>query len=63
MGNEYDNDMEDTSGTEKSGVRSARLGLHDLVLVFLPAGLGLAAAVLGMVNRLPHEIHSSHSFS
>jgi len=50
MGDEDENDMEDMSGYEKSGVQLACLGLDHLVLVLLPAGLGLAPAVLGMVN-------------
>jgi hypothetical protein len=50
MGDEGGNDMEDTSGYEKSGVRLARLGLEDLVSVCLPAGLGVVPAVSGMLN-------------
>jgi hypothetical protein len=42
--------MEDTSGYEKSGVRLARVGVADLVSVFLPAGSGVVPAVSGMVN-------------
>ena len=56
MGYEDENDMEDTSSDEESGVPLAWLGLEDLVSVWLPAGLGLCPAVLGMVNWLPHEI-------
>jgi len=56
MGDEDENDMEDTSGYEKSGVRLAWLGSEDLVLVIVRAGLGLVPAVSGMVNRLAHEI-------
>ena len=56
MGNEDENDMEDTSHYEKSGVRLAWLGLEDLVLVLLPAGSGLVTAVSGMSNWLAHEI-------
>jgi hypothetical protein len=33
MGDEDDNNMEDTSGYEKSGVRLACLGLEDLIVV------------------------------
>jgi hypothetical protein len=33
MGDEYENDMEDTRGYGKSGVRLASLGWEDLVLV------------------------------
>ena len=50
MGDEEENDMEDMSGPEKSGVRLARFGLEDLISVLLPAGSGLVPAVLGMVN-------------
>jgi hypothetical protein len=34
MGDEDENDMEDTSGYGKSGVRLASFGLRDLILVF-----------------------------
>jgi len=50
MEDEDENDMENTSGYEESGVRLARLGLEDHVSVMLPAGSGLVPAVLGMVN-------------
>jgi len=33
-----------------SGVQLARLGLQDLVLVFLPPGSGVVTAVSRMVN-------------
>jgi len=56
MRDEYENDMEDTSGYEKSGVRLACLGLVDLISVVLAAGSGLVPAVSGMVNWLAHEI-------
>jgi len=56
MGDEEENDMEDMSGPEKSGVRLARFGLEDLISVLLPAGSGLVPAVLGMVNWLAHKI-------
>jgi len=56
MGDEDENDMEDTSGYDKSGVRLAWLGLKDLVSVLLAAGSGLVPAVSGMVNWLAHEI-------
>jgi len=56
LGDEDGNDMEDTSGYEKSGVRLAWLGLADLVSVLLPARLGVVPAILGMVNWLTHEI-------
>jgi len=63
MGDEDENDMEDTSGYEKSGVRLAWLGLEDLVPVLLPPGSGLVPAVSGMVIWLAHEILLSPSFS
>jgi len=63
MGDEDENDVEDTSGPEKSGVRLAWLGVEDLVLVLLTAGSGLVPAVSGMVNWLAHEILLSPSFS
>ena len=50
MGDEDENNVEDMSGPEKTGVRLAWLGLEDLVLVLLPAGSGLVPAVSGMVN-------------
>jgi len=56
MGDEDENDMEDTSGYEKSGVRLAWLGWDDLVSVLVRAGSGVVPAVLGMVNWLAHEI-------
>jgi len=63
MGDENENDMEDTSGPEKSGVRLPWLGLEDLVLVLLATRSGLVPAVLGMDNLLAQEILSSPSFS
>jgi len=56
MGDENENDMEDTSGYEKSGEWLAWLGLEDLVSVLLPAGSGLVPALSGIVNWLAHEI-------
>jgi len=50
MGDEDENDMKDTSGYEKSGVRLARLGWEDLVSVLLPTRSGLVPGVSGMVN-------------
>jgi hypothetical protein len=50
MGDEDENDMENTSGYEKSGVRLARLGFEHPVSVILPAGSGIGPAVSGMVN-------------
>jgi len=49
-GDEDENDMEDTSGYEKSGVQLARLGWEDLISLLLHAGSGLVPAVSGMVN-------------
>jgi len=56
IGEEDENDMEDTSSYEKSGVQLAQLCLEDPVLVMLPAGSGLVTALLVMVNSLAHEI-------
>jgi hypothetical protein len=50
MGDEDENDVEDMSGYEKSGVRLAWLGWKDLVLVLLHPGSGLVPALSGMVN-------------
>jgi hypothetical protein len=50
MGDEDENEMDNTSGCEKSGVRLACLGLEDPVLVLLPARSGIVPAVSGMVN-------------
>ena len=63
MGDEDENDMEDTSGPEKSGVQRAWLGWEDLVSVVLPAGSGRISAVSGLVNWIAHEILLSPSFS
>jgi len=56
MGDEDENDMEDTSGYEKSGVRLAWLGWEDLVSVFIRARSRLIPAVSGMVNWLAQGI-------
>ena len=50
MGDEDENDMEDTSGYEKSGVRLARWCWEDLVSEFVRAGSGLVPAISGMVH-------------
>jgi len=63
MGDEDEDDMEDTRGHEKSAVRLAWLGSEDLESVILPAVSGLVPAVSGMVNSLAHEILSSPIFS
>ena len=47
MEDEDANDMEDTSGYEKSGVRLACLGWEDLVSVVLHAGSGVVPAYRG----------------
>jgi len=39
MGDYDGNDMEDTSGYEKSSVHRARLGSEDLITMILPTGL------------------------
>jgi len=56
MGDEVENDMEDTSGYEKSGVRLAWLGWEDHLSVLVRAGSGLVPAISGMANSLAHEI-------
>jgi len=63
MGHEDENDMEDTSGYEKSGVWLAWLGLEDHLSVLLPARSRLVTAVSGMVNWLAHKILLSPRFS
>ena len=50
MGDEDENDVEDTSGYEQSEVRLLVLGWEDRILVKLHTGLGLVLAVSGMVN-------------
>jgi hypothetical protein len=50
MGDEDENDMEDTSGYGKSGVRLASFGLRDLILVFLTAGSEVIPAVSRIIN-------------
>jgi len=55
MGDEDENNMEDTSRPENSGVQRAWFGFEDPVLVLLRAGSGLVPAVSGMVNWLAHE--------
>jgi len=63
MGDEDENDMENTSSYEKSRVELAWLGLEDPVSGILHAGSGLVPAVSGMVNWLAHEILSTPSLS
>ena len=50
MQDEDEDDVEDTSGYEKSGVRLALLGWVDLVSELVRAGSGLVPTVSGMVN-------------
>jgi hypothetical protein len=50
MVDEDENDMEDTSGYDKAGVRSVLLGVEDLISVMLPARSELVLAISGMVN-------------
>jgi hypothetical protein len=49
-GDEDENDVQDTSGYEISGVHLARLGWDDLVSVGSQTGLGLVPAIAWMVN-------------
>jgi hypothetical protein len=56
MGDEDENDIEDTSSYEESGIQLAWLCLEDLVSVILPAESGLVPAISGMVNWLAHDI-------
>jgi len=63
MGDQDENDVEDTSKYQKSGVRLAGLGWKDLGSVSLHAGSGLVPAVSGIVNRFAHDILLSSSFS
>ena len=63
MGDEDENDVEDSSGYEQSGVQLAWSGREDLVPVLLHAGSGLVPAVSGMVNWLAQEILLRPSFS
>jgi hypothetical protein len=62
MGDENENNVEDTSGYELSGVWLAGLGWEGLISVLLHARSGLIPAILGMVNWLAHEIHLSPNF-
>jgi len=63
MGKEDENNMEDMSGHEKSGVWLAWLGKEELVSVIVCAVSGLVPAVLGMVKWLAQELLLSLSFS
>jgi len=63
MGDEDGNNMDHTSGYEKSGVRPTGWGIEALLSELSPARLGVLSAVLGMVNWLAHKILSSPSFA
>jgi len=63
MGDENENDAEDTSRYEYSGVQLTWLNWKDIVSVSLHAESGLVPTVLGMVKRLAHEILKSPGFS
>jgi len=63
MGDEDQNNVEDISGYEKSGVRLAWLGWDDVLPVWIYAGSGLVPAVSGMGNSLAPKILSSPSLS
>jgi len=58
-----ENNVEDTSGYEKSEVRLAWLGWEDLGSVILHLRMELVTAVLGMVNSQGHKILLSLGFS
>jgi len=62
MGDEDENNVEDTSGSEISAVQLARLGREDLVSVLWHTGSELLPAILGMVNWLAHKILQNPSF-
>jgi hypothetical protein len=62
-GDEDQDNVEDTSEYEQSGVWHAWLGWEDLVLVLLKAGSGLVPVIPGMFNWLSHGILLSPSFS
>jgi len=56
MGDEDENDVENTRGYEHSGIQLGWLGLEGLISVKLHTWLGLVPAVSGMVNQLAHGI-------
>jgi len=62
-GFDVENDVENTSGYEKPGVRPARLGWEELVSVYLHTRSGLVPSVSGKVNWLAHKILLSRTFS
>jgi len=63
MEDEDENNIENTSRYEKSGVPLAWLGLEELISVLLPSRSELVPAVSAMVNWLEQEIVLSASFS
>ena len=56
MGDEAENDVEDTSGYQNSEVLLAWLGYEDSQSVHLQGGKGLVLVVSVMVNWLPPNI-------
>jgi hypothetical protein len=62
MGEEHENNVEDNSGYEKTGVQLAWMSLDDLISVWLHAGSGLVPAISSMVYWLAHKILWSLSF-
>jgi hypothetical protein len=50
IGEEDENDMDNTTGYETSGVRLSGLGLENLISELLHAGSVLTPGVSGMVN-------------
>jgi len=63
MGDEHENDLENTSGYGKSGVWLSSLHWEDIIFVLLHVQSRYVSAVLWMVNWLTHEILSTFSFS
>jgi len=63
LGDEDENNVEDMSGYEKSGVWLAWLSLEDHIWVFVYAGSGVVPAVSGTDNWLTQETLLSLSFS
>jgi len=61
-GDEDENNVEDMSRFQKSGVQLAWLDWENLVSVLLHAGSGLVPTVLGMVNWLAYKISWSSCF-
>jgi len=63
MGDENGDNMVVMSGYGKPGVQHMRLGLEDLVSVFVPAGLGVIPAELAIVKGPAHKIPLNFHFS